>query len=69
MRPIRTSACNATFRAEGCDDLPARIEKGMVSTFWAPTDEERAMIVAGMPIKLTNLGRNVVPVKLEVDTL
>lgn len=73
MKIIHTSACNITFKAPGCSDLPARrdFEDGqyVVSTWWAPTDEQRAMIAAGFPLKLTVQGANPQPVRMEVDTL
>ena len=73
MIAIRTSACNVTFVAEGCSDLPARrdVEEGVpvISTYWILTKEERADIAAGLPIKLTVIGTNPQPVRLEVETL
>lgn len=73
MIPIRTSACNKTFVAEGCSDLPARVdtEDGVpvISTYWILTKEERADIAAGLPIKLTVIGTNPQPVRLEVEAL
>jgi hypothetical protein len=73
VTPIRTSACNATFVLGGCDDLPARKddEFGMptISTYWRPDAEELAAIAAGLPIKLTVIGTNPQPVRLEVDAL
>ena len=73
MNAIETSACNITFTLAGCDDLPARrdIEDGcpVVSTYCAPSDEERALLAAGFPVKLTVQGSNPQPVRMEVDTL
>lgn len=73
MNVIRTSQCNKTYVAEGCGDLPAflSVEEGYptVSTFWAPSDDERALLAAGFPVKLTIVGTNPQPVRMEVDTL
>lgn len=73
MNPVKTSACNVTFVAEGCADLPAmRAEEAgfpTVSTYWMPDKEELAMLAAGYPVKLTTIGPRPQPVRLEVDSL
>jgi hypothetical protein len=69
MTPIRTSSCNVTFTAPGCDDLPAARGDGFIATYWKPDTEELALLAAGFPIKLSVLGTAPQPVSVEVDTL
>lgn len=69
MKPIRTSACNVTFVAEGCADLPAARGDGFVATYWQPDAEELALLAAGFPVKLSFMGSAPPPVAIEVDTL
>ena len=69
MIAIQTSACNRTYVAPGCADLPVYQGEDFIVTWWRPDPEELAMIAAGMPIKLCFLGQSVPPVSLGVDTL
>lgn len=69
MTPIRTSACNLMLTADGCFDLPAAKGADFIATYWAPSDEEKAMIAAGFPVKLTIVGHAHPPVMLEVEAL
>ena len=69
MTPIRTSACNVTFVADGCIDLPASRGDGFISTYWKPDAEELALLAAGFPIKLSVAGNAPQPCMIEVETL
>lgn len=69
MSPIRTSACNMTYVAPGCTDLPAARGDGFTATYWKPDAEELAMLNAGFPVKLSIVGAGMPPVAVEVEAL
>lgn len=69
MTPINTSACNTTFVAPGCADLPAAKGDDFIATYWKPDAEELAMLNAGFPVKLSILGTGLPPVAVEVEAL
>jgi hypothetical protein len=69
VKPIRTSACNMTFVAPDCGDLPAARGDGFVSTYWQPDAEDLAAIAAGLPIRISWPGSHAMPISVEVEAL
>lgn len=69
MKPISTDACNTSFVAPGCADLPAATGDGFIATYWRPDAEALAMLNAGFPVKLSVLGSGMPPVAVEVEAL
>jgi hypothetical protein len=78
MQPVRTDACNAVFVAPAdwhveidgeCVDLPihADITLGVMHSYWQPSEEDIANILAGLPIRLTVFGRSHPPVAIAVS--
>lgn len=69
MTPIRTNACNVTFTAPDCADLPALVEDGLIYTYWRPNAEELAAINAGLPVRLVIVSPAQPPVCIDVEAL
>lgn len=74
MTPIRTTACNMTFVAPGCGDLPALVGhtddgQPITCTYWRPDEEGLAAINAGLPIRISWPGHQAVPISVEVEAL
>ncbi len=69
MKPIATAACSVVFKAEGCEDLPAALGDGFISTYWMPDAEELAAINCGIPVRISWPGREAVPIAVEVEAL
>ncbi len=71
MDPVYNTRCNLTLTAPGCADLPAQLSGEepnlMISTYWIPSAEEKALLVAGGRVKLTILGASHPPVRIDVD--
>lgn len=66
MVPVRTEYSNITYKAEGCNDLPATIVKDPdgtegVETVWELTDEELEQINKDRRVYLYVTGRQVPP--------
>ena len=77
MRAIDTPECNFTFgppegwEAGKCESLRVRVGtlpdgQPAIQSFWQPSEEDIASILAGQPIMLTILGRGMPPVCVEV---
>jgi hypothetical protein len=75
MNVQRTATTNKTFKLPGGteeNDLPVTVgeEDGhpTISSFWLPTDEERAKLAAGAYVELTVWGQGTPPVALRVSS-
>ncbi|XAI95942.1 hypothetical protein [Microcystis phage Mwe-JY26] len=72
MTPVQIPFANVVLKAppgseEHCGDLPAfRSEAGTFTSFWQPSVEEIAEIVAGKPIALTIMSSTHPPVSVWV---
>ena len=71
MKPIPTPDCNVTFKAEGCQDLPARVEENptngqSITTFWALSDAERTAVLQGGVIVSTTWSKVQPPMLIEI---
>lgn len=69
MTPINTSACDVTFVAPGCFDLPACRGDGFIATYWKPDAEELAMIAAGFPVRISIRGEAPIPMAVDVEVI
>ncbi len=78
MQPVHTDACNVVFKAPDdwnteidgeCVDLPihADIALGVLHSYWQPSEQDIANILAGLPIRLTVFGRGHPPVAIAVS--
>jgi len=67
MTPIRTDACDRTYVAEGCADLPALRTESYIATYWKPDAEELALLQAGFPVRLCIAGVAQPPVSVDVE--
>lgn len=58
MNILQTEFTNQVLTAEGCFDLPVvrDVEQETTTSYWQPTAEEVALLVAGVPIALTIFG-------------
>ncbi|CAN7611381.1 hypothetical protein LJR034_004684 [Caballeronia sp. LjRoot34] len=77
MQPIRTDACNTQLGAprdwdeskDGeCCALPIHRDaaRQVMHSFWQPSEQDIANIIAGVPIRLTVIGTGHPPVAINV---
>jgi len=70
MYPIVHSSSNRVYRGpEGADNIgkmPATVVEDAIYSFWQPSEQDIANILAGVPVRLGVLGKTHPIVSLEV---